>query len=113
MILDLSFAVWRGQKANRGRKRTAASEVILQPSVNDTTVRLAPDGPVKELGNVLPRILNFMSTVPVEEHIHFARVDLADDYWRMIVGPEEQCNFAYVMPSSPGKPTRLVIPSAL
>jgi hypothetical protein len=81
MILDLSFAVRRGQRAPRGRKRTAASEVILQPSVNDTTVRLAPEGPVKELGNVLPRILDFMATVPAEEHIHFAKIDLADGYW--------------------------------
>jgi hypothetical protein len=113
MILDLSFAVRRGQKAKRGRKRNSTGDIILQPSVNDTTVRLAPDGPVKELGNVLPRILDFMSTVPAEEHIHFAKIDLADGYWRMIVDPEERWNFAYVMPSLPGEPIRLVIPSAL
>ena len=67
MILDLSFAV-RKQGRTRGRKRK--EEEIIQDSVNDTTVRMAPDGPVKELGNVLPMILDFMATVPPEEHIH-------------------------------------------
>jgi hypothetical protein len=54
--------------------------VILQASVNDTTVRLAPEEPVKELGKVLPRLLDFMATVPAEEHIHFSKMDLADGY---------------------------------
>jgi hypothetical protein len=54
-----------------------------------------------------------MQTVPKEEHIHFAKVDLADGYWRMIVEEESRYNFAYVMPGPPGAPTRLVIPSAL
>jgi hypothetical protein len=51
MKLDLLFTVQRGQKAHRGHKHKAASKVILQLSVNDTTLCLAPDGPVKELGN--------------------------------------------------------------
>jgi hypothetical protein len=112
MILDLSFAVRRGC-GQRGRKRSREGEAILQASVNDTTVRIAPEGPVKELGNVLPRILDFMATVPSSEHIHFSKMDLADGYWRMIVEPDARWNFAYVMPSSPGEPVRLVIPRAL
>jgi hypothetical protein len=43
---------------------TRRGHTILQASVNDTTVRLAPEAPVKELVNVLPRILNFMATAP-------------------------------------------------
>jgi hypothetical protein len=82
-------------------------------SVNDTTKRLAPDVPVKELGNVLPRLLDFMATVPAEEHIHFSKLDLADRYWRMIVTREERCNFAYVMPSKPGEELMIVARSAL
>jgi hypothetical protein len=111
MILDLSFAVRRGR--TRGRKRSQRDEIILQESVNDSTARLAPDKPVKELGNVLPRILDFMAHVPADEHIHFSKMDLADGYWRMIVEHESRWNFAYVMPSPPGTPIRLVIPSAL
>jgi hypothetical protein len=111
MILDLSFAVRR--ERTQGRKRSIREEEILQASVNDTTVRLAPEEPVKELGNVLPRILDFMAEVPAEEHIHFSKLDLADGYWRMVVAPEARWNFAYVMPSPPGTPTRLVVPRAL
>jgi len=105
MILDLWFAV---RQRLRGRKRRQLVqqqvEDMMQPSVNDTTLRQAPEGPVKELGNVLPRLLDFMATVPPEEHIHFSKLDLADGYWRMIVEEEQQWNFAYVMPSAPDKP---------
>jgi hypothetical protein len=55
MILDLAFPVLRQEKG-KGRKRKGRQEV-LQPSVNDTTVRMAPEAPVKELGNVLKRLL--------------------------------------------------------
>ncbi len=68
---------------------------------------------MKELGNVLPRILDFMASVPPEEHIHFSKMDLADGYWRMVVEPDARWNFAYVMPSAEGQPIRLVIPRAL
>jgi hypothetical protein len=43
MVLDLSFAVQQRQE-QRGRKRPRSDGPILQASVNDTTVRLAPDG---------------------------------------------------------------------
>jgi hypothetical protein len=89
MILDLSFAVRRG-KLGRGRKGSHLNDAVLQPSVNDMTERLAPEAPVKELGNVLPRLFDFMASVPPEEHIHFSKMDLADGYWRMIVEPEAQ-----------------------
>jgi hypothetical protein len=111
MILDLSFAVRRLR--TKGRKRSRDDDIILQPSVNNTTVQMAPEEPVKELGNVLPRILDFMAKVPPEEHVHFSKMDLADGYWRMVVEPESRWNFAYVMPSDPGTPMRLVVPSAL
>jgi hypothetical protein len=75
MILDLSFAArarrttGRGPrgKTNRGQKRHHGEDIIqAQASVNDNTRRLAPDVPVKELGNVLPRLLDFIATVPAE-----------------------------------------------
>jgi hypothetical protein len=123
MILDLSFAV-RARRTNRketkrgqtkrGRKRNIrGDDDIIQASVNDTTTRLAPDGHVKELGKVLPRLLDFMATVPAEEHIHFSKLDLADGYWRMRVTRDERWNFAYVIPSKPGEELMVVVPSAL
>jgi hypothetical protein len=41
---------------------------VLHESANNTTVRMAPESPVKELGNVLKQMLAFMQEVPVEEH---------------------------------------------
>jgi hypothetical protein len=55
MILDLAFPVLR-QGKGKGKKRKRVQEV-LQKSVNDSTVRMAPEAPVKELGNVLKRLL--------------------------------------------------------
>jgi hypothetical protein len=74
---------------------------------------MAPEAPVKELGNVLKCFLAFIQEVPAEEHIYFSKVDLANGYWRMIVEERSRWNFAYVLPGLPGAPTRLVIPSAL
>jgi hypothetical protein len=54
-----------------------------------------------------------MRDVPPEEHVHFAKVDLADGYWRMIVEASSHWNVAYVLPGPPGAPVQLVIPSAL
>jgi hypothetical protein len=43
-------------------------------------MRLALDELMKELGNVLPWILDFMSSVPAEEHIHFSKINLTNGY---------------------------------
>ena len=83
MILNLSFAA-RSGKSRRGRKRSHFNNVILQPPVNDTTKRLALEAPAKE------RLLDFMASIPPEEHIHFSKMDIANGYWRMIVQPEAQ-----------------------
>jgi hypothetical protein len=105
LILDLSFGVYADGKSRRG--------VLLQESVNDSTKRLAPWEPVQELGNVLPRIFDFMATTDPADVIHFAKIDLSDGFWRMIV-KEDQChNFCYVLPDPPGHPIRIVIPHAL
>jgi hypothetical protein len=108
LILDLSFPVHRAGSRNKRKMGE-----VIQASVNDTTTPLAPAWPVNELGKVLPRVMDFMRTVPEDETINFAKIDLSDGFWRMIV-PEEDCwNFAYVLPDAPGEPTRLVIPHAL
>jgi hypothetical protein len=70
----------------------------------------ALEGPVKELNNVLSRLLNFMATVPPEEHAHSSKLDLADEYWRMIVEDGQQWNFAYVMRGAPSTPIMIVVP---
>jgi hypothetical protein len=72
----------------KGRKRSCNDKVILQALVNKTTVRMAPEEPVKELGNVLPCILDYMAQVPPKERIHFSKMDLANGYWWMVVEPD-------------------------
>ena len=63
MILDLSFAVRRRLRGRKQRRLARQQmEDMMQPSVNNTTLRQAPERPVKELGNVLPRLLDFMAT---------------------------------------------------
>ena len=80
IILDLAFAAGKG-KTGRGRKQSREDEVILQEYANDSKVRRAPQAPVKELCYVLPRLLNFMSSVSAEEHIHFPRWT-----WSTVIG---------------------------
>jgi hypothetical protein len=96
-----------GEKAKRGVRK------VMQESVNDSTIWMAPGAPVKEMGNVLLRLLRFMQEVPPEEHIQFSKINLADGYWRMIVEEKSCWNFAYVFPGPPDTPIKLVIPSAL
>lgn len=114
MILDLSFPVLRQSKGKGSKQKKREDRKILKESVNDSTARLPAGAPVrKELGNVLSRLLRFMYEVPPEEEIHFAKIDLADGYWHMIVEEESRWSFAYVLPGPVDAPIRLVIPSAL
>ena len=81
--------------------------------MKSTTAKLSPDYPIKEIGRVLPRLLVFMAAVPAEEIIMFAKIDLSDGFWRMLVREVDKWHFAYVLPGCTGQPTRLVIPHAL
>jgi hypothetical protein len=109
IILDLSFPVRRPPQ----NKSTRRMGEVVQESINDTTKKLAPQGPVREIGQVLPRIFHFMATTPADQEIRWSKVDLSDGFWRLIVKPEEKWNFCYVMPDPPGARVRIVVPSAL
>ena len=43
----------------------------------------------------------------------FAKIDLSDGFWRMLVDEDSKWNFAYALPGSTAEPPRLVIPHAL
>jgi hypothetical protein len=73
----------------------------------------SPAYPVKELRRVLPQLLTFMCCVPREETIIFAKIDLSDGFWRMLVHKLDKWNFAYVLPGATADPLRLIIPHAL
>jgi hypothetical protein len=81
--------------------------------VNDTTECLAPLKGVKEIGHVLPKLLQFMADTPAQEAIGFSKIDLSDRFWQMLVTDEQKWKFCYVMPDPPGSRVHIVVPSAL
>ncbi len=107
LILDLSFAVHLPSTKRRRMGET------IQKSVNDTTTQLAPQEPVREIGNVLKRMFDLMAEVPAEEDIMLSKIDLSDGFWRGRVTEENSWNVAYVLPDVPGAPIRIVVPCCL
>ena len=104
IILDLSFPVYQD---------VDGVITVTQQSVNNTTVLTAPSVPVKEIGKVLPRLLQYMRDTPPGLHILFSKLDISDGFWRLVVKEEDCFNFAYVLPQAAGEPTRLVVPAAV
>jgi hypothetical protein len=104
IILDLLFLVYQ-----------EGDEVVTatQASVNDTTALQAPLVPVKQIGKVLPRLLQYMQNTPAGLHILFSKLDLSDGFWHLIVQGTDCYNFAYVLPQAAGKPIQIVVPSAV
>ncbi len=113
LLLDLSFAVHAPTSGGKRARRAHVVTGSLAPSVNDTTTKQSPVYPVKEVGRVLVRLLRFMADVPAEETINFAKIDLSDGFWRMLVAEECKWNFAYTLPGNATEPVRVVIPHAL
>ena len=104
MILDLSFGFRHLDQ--------------VHPSVNDsTTDAAAPLAAMSQLGRVLPRIINAMATTPVDDTpMLFAKLDIKDGFWRMVVPEDDEFNFAYVLPQLPGSVASeplIVVPSSL
>jgi hypothetical protein len=86
---------------------------VTQESVNSMTALTAPSVPVKEIGKVLPRLLQYMRDMPAGLHILFCKLDISDGFWRLVVRDTDCFNFAYVLPQAAGEPCRLVIPAAV
>ena len=102
MILDLSHGVSIG--------------TTKYASVNEcTSEEVAPNHAMAELGRVLPRLIYAVATAPEQKGpILFSKLDIKDGYWRMVVTPDDEWNFAYVLPKlQPNEPTQLVVPSCL
>jgi hypothetical protein len=112
IILDLSFPVRRESKKRRRNGHPLPSEIV-QASVNKTTIKLAPEAAVKAIGQVLPRLFQFMVVTPEEEVISFSKIDLSVGFWRMIVEEDQQWKFCCVMPDLPCSPVCIVVPSTL
>ena len=85
-ILDLSFAV-------------KPTKTQTFQSVNDTTRKHAPETAMIELGNVLRRIIKTLADGQSENKTFmFAKLDIKDGFWRLIVNDEDAWNFCYIIP---------------
>ena len=102
MILDLSYSV--------------TIDNTRHPSVNEVTKpNVAPSHAMTQLGQILPRLIYAVATAPENKGpLLFSKLDIKDGYWRMVVSPVDEWNFAYVLPKlTPDEPTQLVIPTCL
>ncbi len=104
IILDLSFPVFQ---------KVAGVVTATQASVNDTTVLQAPLVPVKQIGKILPRVLQYMQDIPDGLHILFSKLDLSTGFWRLIVRRTNCYNFAYVLLQATRAPTKIMVPLAV
>jgi hypothetical protein len=79
IILDLSFPVYPVCI------RKHAQPDPLQASVNNTIKQLvAPEAPVKEIGNVFRRLLHFIDSVYPDEIVIISKIDLSDGVKELI-----------------------------
>jgi hypothetical protein len=104
IILDLSFPVYQ---------EVDGVFTATQESVNGTTGINSPSIPVKEIGKVLPRILQYMRDTPAGLHILFSKLDISNGFWRLTVRDHNSYNFAYVLPQEASELCRIVIPAVV
>ena len=87
---------------------------VIAPSVNSTTVPLAPEAALMQMGSVLPRIIIAMAQCPEDSVIYFSKFDIADGFWRVLNELGKEYNFfAFVMPTSQDEPIQIVVPSSI
>jgi len=99
-ILDLSFQIRLGG--------------LKLPSVNANTKPQAHRAAMRQLGWVLPRLIWAMATAaPEHGPLFFAKWDIKDGFWRLVVSPEDAWHFCYVLPANNDEPIQLVVPTSL
>ena len=59
-------------------------EHLLAQSVNTTTVPLAPEAALMQMGSVMPRIIIAMAKCPEDSIIFFCKFDITDGFWRLL-----------------------------
>ena len=99
-ILNLSF-----------RLRLRSGGILA--SINDSIVKLAPQGALDQLGHALSRIIHAFAEAEEDDKIFMAKWDIKDGFWRMDCAEGKEYNFVYVLPQEDGKPVTLVVPTSL
>jgi len=84
-------------------------------SVNDTTTQHAAQRAMAQMGKVLPRIIHTIGNAdPSKGPIYFAKWDIKDGFWRLVVSEDDAWHFCYVLPKmNPTDPIEIVVPSCL
>ncbi len=100
-ILDLSFQL----RVNG----------LTMPSVNETTTPLSNHKSMEQMGRVLWRIVSTVAYVnPKNGHLVFAKWDIKDGFWRLVVSDEDAWNFCFVLPRlNENDPIELVVSNCL
>ena len=103
-ILDLSF-----QTRLKGTR---------QASVNQSTNKLAPQKAMAKLGTTLQRLIQTLATnYDVNAPFVFAKCDIKDGFWRMVVSDYDSWNFCYTLPpqskETPIEEIEIVVPTSL
>ena len=103
-ILDLSFTLY-----DKG---------VAYTSVNDTTIKKAPQESMAQLGLCLKRLIAVMAdNYNPQKPFMFSKLDIKDGFWRMRVSNEEAWNFCYVLPTikpiSNDDDIEIVVPNSL
>ena len=87
--------------------------LVQKGGLPKTTERLALDTPVKDIGNVFCRLMNFIKSFSTDKIFILTKVDLPDGLFIILVEEDGKWYFAYVMPDPTGIPVLLVLPSLL
>lgn len=84
-------------------------------SVNASTdLRQAPLNAMNQLGKVLPRLIHTLATTEDPTPLLFAKLDIKDGFWRVVMNENDRWNHAYVLPQRhPGEDVLIVIPTSI
>jgi len=100
-ILDLSF-----QLRLRG---------VKFPSVNAETTPMSDHKSMEQMGKVLWRLVTMVASIKNDHTpVVFAKWDIKDGFWRLVVSEEDSWNFCYVLPRENDEdPIEIVRPTCL
>jgi len=84
------------------------------PSINSATKPHACAKAMQQLGQVLPRLIAAIANAaPDNGPIFFAKWDIKDRFWQLVVSETDAWNFCYVLPSEPDEEPLIVVPTCL
>jgi len=88
---------------------------VKMPSVNENTVPMSDHKAMEQMGQALWRLVAAIgNTNPHNGPIVFAKWDIKDGFWRLVVSEEDAWHFAYVLPRlNATDPIQIVVPTCL